>query len=371
MYSEQTFTRDELKKLTKDQLYQICVQQSFALIPRSITTNINQQLFGVVSLMFNNVKLRALSKDPQIGYHLDRLTSVWCPIKHIVKLTVNMPIFEYLMKQQSAHLAHILSTVENLNILHDTNYKRLQLTSIKNFGIIAKPRSLCLKYLTLDSKQLNAICSIKSLQKIEIWNLFERTCDYFTVLCNGLPLLESLRSNSFDVSRIPKSSRSTIKKLSEVSLKSTNETFEFPNLQKLSMARLNYNLENIKSIFFKYFSQSNNITHLSVYLKFKINIWAPIIRKLRCIVTLEDLEPHRQYDRKEFSKLRDVILPASLSRIIICTMRDFDPNNYLIDIGYQYSKDDIRSYDCMTRKMIFNKIIKKDLEKQCSIEIKI
>ncbi|EFA84242.1 hypothetical protein PPL_03319 [Heterostelium album PN500] len=293
-------------------------------------TLINKQFFGVVSLMYTKVNLRSLSRhsffnvitfrSSPVAEQVDRLTSVWCPVKHIVKLMINTYMFEQLMKQKSAHLIHVLSTIEKLHIYHENNCRRLSAISIKALGIIAKPRSLYLRSILMDTKQMDAICLIKSLRKIDIYQRHNDHSDYFTVLCKGLPLLESLKTNTLDISCIPKSSQSAIKKLSSVYLNYTNgETFEFPNLQKLTVAKHNPLL--IDNLFFKYFSQSNNMTYLSIHLNHSFNIWLPIIIQLKSLVTLEDSEPHRQKDCKEFnSKLKDVILPASLSRIIISTI---------------------------------------------------
>ncbi|EFA84343.1 hypothetical protein PPL_03421 [Heterostelium album PN500] len=314
-------------------------------------TLINKQLFGIVSEMFNKVQLRVIEKSKQIEDLYNRLTNVWCPIKHIVKLDIGIPIFEAFIKQPSVHLTHILSTVEKLHIHHETNCGRLKVTSIKTFGTIATNlRSLYLHSVTMIPAHLNAICSIKSLRKIDISSTFNRPRDILTILCNGLPLLESIKSSYLKVTDIPIASRSRIRKLSDVSLSETDETFEFPNLQKISFA---YNTVDPDRSFFKYFSLSN-ITHLSVYLKSNIYQWIPIIIELKCLVTLEDLEYHCRSDGKVMN-IPKYSIPATLSRIIIATDELLKPDNLLIDIGFQYSKSiHLNEYDC---KMIYNKII--------------
>ncbi|EFA84241.1 hypothetical protein PPL_03318 [Heterostelium album PN500] len=406
--SQQTFTRDELIEFTKDKLFKICLDNNIKVskstnksliidhiinfkeekdrlqkkliddnpsnqfhrghveykLPVMIITKILQLSWNIstsdrYSPLFSYreaLKLTSINKSSEMVDHIDRLTSVWCPIKHIVKLMINTHMFEHLMKQQSAHLTHILSTVEKLHIHHEKGSGRLSMTSIQFLGITAKPRSLHLRYINLEYKEMNAICSIKSLRKLEIWH--KKDCsDYFAVLCKGLPLLESLKSHTFNISCIPKSSRSAIKKLSEVCLYETDETFEFPNLQMLTLA--NYTPISTDTQFSRYFSQSNNITYLSIYLNSygTFDHWIPIIIQLKSLVTLEDLARHSQRDGVLFnSKLKDIILPASLSRIIISTNDIFEANNYLIDIGYQHSQDiTLLGY---YRKMIFNKLSK-------------
>ncbi|EFA84333.1 hypothetical protein PPL_03411 [Heterostelium album PN500] len=249
-------------------------------------TLINKQFFGIVSLMFNNVRLRSKEKSRSspslIGKDLkDRLTSVWCPIKHIVKLKVGILIFEQLMKQNSAHLTHILSTVEKLNVVRETKIENIKENCLKTFVKIATNlRSLCLYRVKVEPSHLIVICSIKSLRKIDISHTFSDIPDFLTTLCNGLPFLESIKSGYFHVTDIPKSCRSRIKKigvkLGETEETKTDETFEFPNLQKLSVYIYS------RPVFFKYFSQSN-ITHLSLFLNNQLEFdqWIAIIIELK------------------------------------------------------------------------------------------
>ncbi|EFA84329.1 hypothetical protein PPL_03407 [Heterostelium album PN500] len=311
-------------------------------------TLINKQFYGIISQMFNNVKICLVSS--RIEEAQDRLSSVWCPIKHIVKLVVEIPIFERLMKQPSAHLTHNLSAVEKVEIYRETDSKLLSATSIKTFGTIATNLiSLSFIRVTMVHSHVNAICSIKSLRKIAIW--YSKTPYAALIeLCKGLPLLESIKKSNLNVTHIPKLCRSRMKLLSEVCLEDTVENFEFPNLQKLTLGRI---FRDSTLNYYKLFSQTN-ITHLSVY--FKSNLISIIIL-FPCIVTLEDLHYHCQSDGPVMSnQLKSIILPATLSRIIIRTKTKeiFEPNNYLIDMGFQYSKD---SSSRKHRRMIFNKII--------------
>ncbi|EFA84348.1 hypothetical protein PPL_03426 [Heterostelium album PN500] len=100
-------------------------------------TLINKRFYGIVSRMFNNVKLSSTVTTSRMGELHKRLSSVWCPIKHIVKLQVEIPIFEQLMKQPSVHLTHMLSTVEKLFIYQDYKWGHITETSIKTFVTIA------------------------------------------------------------------------------------------------------------------------------------------------------------------------------------------------------------------------------------------
>ncbi|EFA84334.1 hypothetical protein PPL_03412 [Heterostelium album PN500] len=177
-------------------------------------TLINKQFFGIVRKMFNNVAL--LVKSSRMAVLHNRLNSVWCPIKHIVKLHVGAPILEKLTnQQQSVHLTHMLSTVEKLYIHYETHVGSLTVTSLKNFGTIAtRLRSITLFSVTIEPAHLDAICLMKSLRNINISIPFLPTADFLTTLCNNLPLLESIKLINFDVASIPKSCRSTIRKLS-------------------------------------------------------------------------------------------------------------------------------------------------------------
>ncbi|EFA84330.1 hypothetical protein PPL_03408 [Heterostelium album PN500] len=203
-------------------------------------TLINKRFFGIVSKRFNNIKLLSHANSSMMDELHDRLTNVWCPIKHIFKLQVGIPVFEELMKQPSPHLTHMLSTVEKLHIHRETNCGPLTENSIKTFGTIdTNLHSLIINSILLDFAHLDAICSIKSLRKIDISTTFMRISDILAVLCNNLPLLESIKLICFSITAIPIASRSRIRKLSSVYLDDTDETFEFPNLQRMINAYQN------------------------------------------------------------------------------------------------------------------------------------
>ncbi|EFA84349.1 hypothetical protein PPL_03427 [Heterostelium album PN500] len=272
-------------------------------LPVSITTDTNQQTIlwyrqsdvrQCTSLKFRVVEKYTI---PYIGKEVqDRLNSTWCPIKHIVKLQIGVPILEHFIKQNSAHLNHILSTVEKLHIGYESKFKHIKETCIKTLVTITPNlRSLIFRGVTLESAHLTAICSIKSLRKVEISHTLNILPGFLTVLCSGLPLLEIIKSTDFKISDVPKPYRSKIKKLARVYMEETDETLEFPNLQQ-------------------------------------------------CLVTLGDLEYHHQPDHCIFiNKLKSIVLPATLSRIIIRSDNLPNANNYLIDIGFQYIKDAIHS----------------------------
>ncbi|EFA84346.1 hypothetical protein PPL_03424 [Heterostelium album PN500] len=165
---------------------------------------INKRFFGIVSKMFNNLKLLSHANSSMMDELRDRLNSIFCPIKHIVKLLVGIPVFELLMKQPSPHLTHLLSTVEKLHIHRETNCGPLTENSIKTFGTIATNlHSLIIGSIILNSAHLDAICSIKSLRKIEISTTFIRTPVILAMLCNKLPLLESIKMLYFSITAIP------------------------------------------------------------------------------------------------------------------------------------------------------------------------
>ncbi|EFA78665.1 oxalate/formate antiporter [Heterostelium album PN500] len=344
-------------------------------------TQIDKQFFGIVGQMFNSVKLRiqapksefrnATEREAQIV----RLTNAWCPIKHIVKIQCSTITFGYLMEVQSAHLQHILSTVEKISLYKESNLRVLKAKSISDIKFLANLQSLKLEYnhLSLDPSELQVICAISSLKKINIINVFGYPDDTIYSLCSSLPLLESIKVKNLDIDTIPHASHSRIKKLSRVLLKASFSSFELPNLQKISYEP--YNGEQINENHIKFLTLSN-ITHLSVYLKCKIDVWIPIIIQLKCVVTIKDLEFHQQSDGQAFNNvLQNYTLPPTLSRIIIRTKtNEFDPNNYLNDIGYQYSNTYFigdyrhRSMVLLSDNDITNDINQFDDVKQCISE---